>query len=347
MLERYPISDLLSWIEDETLTLNPDFQRRSVWSPGAKTYLIDTILKRRPMPNIMIRTLTDLATRRSRREVVDGQQRLRTIRDFVNGALILGRHAGEYSGFSYTDLSESDRIDFLEYRIGVEQLINADDETVLDTFRRLNSYSYRLNAQELRHAGYMGEFRSAVVAASRKWRILWEKYNVVTLKRQLRMDDDQLMAEMFGVVMRGVAGGGQGQITRLYREHDHELDERIERRVDKVLKTVISELSPALETRIARAPHFLMLFAAVAHATIGIPDGQIENMPHRIPDALSDPHTAIDNLMALSDCLSSPIDEAPIHLYDFRNAASGATTSIASRSVRFQTTYKALMPNRI
>ena len=347
MLERYPISDLLSWIEDETLTLNPDFQRRSVWSPAAKTYLIDTILRRRPMPNIMIRTVTDLATRRSRREVVDGQQRLRTVRDFANGTLTLGRHAGEYAGFTYNDLCEDDRIDFLEYRIGVEQLINADDEAVLDTFRRINSYSYKLNAQELRHAEYMGEFRSAVVAASRRWRILWEKYNVVTLRRQLRMDDDQLMAEMFGVVMRGVAGGGQSEITRLYKQYDYELDERIESRVDKVLRTIVSKLSPALETRIARAPHFLMLFAAVAHSTIGIPDGQIEDMPPRTPDALSEPDICIDNLMTLADCLSLPLDEAPARLDEFRRAASGTTQGLASRDVRFKTTYKALMPERI
>ena len=204
ILEQYPISDLLAWIEDETLILNPDFQRRSVWPPAAKTYLIDTILRHRPMPNIMVRTVTDLETRRSRREVVDGQQRLNTIRDFANGKLTLGRHAGEYAGKTYEELSDHEQTDFLQYRIGAEQLFNADDEVVLDTFRRLNSYSYVLNAQELRHAGYSGEFRSAVVSASRRWSILWEKYRGVSLRRQLRMDDDQLMAEM---IIQGVTDG--------------------------------------------------------------------------------------------------------------------------------------------
>lgn len=347
MLEQYPISDLLAWIEDKTLILNPNFQRRSVWPPAAKTYLIDTILRRRPMPNIMVRTVTDLETRKSRREVVDGQQRLNTIRDFANGTLILGRHAGEYAGKTYKDLSECDQVEFLEYRIGTEQLFNADDEAVLDTFRRVNSYSYTLNAQELRHAGYSGEFRSAVVIASRKWSILWEKYKVVTLRRQLRMDDDQLMAEMFGVIIQGVTDGGQPKITSLYRQYDQELDEQIEASVDKVLKAIISELPSVLETSMSRPPHFLMLFAAVAHATIGIPAGQIVEMPSRTADALSKPPVARDNLGTLADCLDLTSEEVPTHLHEFRNAASGSTQRIAGRSIRFKATYKALMPKYI
>ena len=296
------------------------------------------------MPSIMIRTVTDPVTRRSRREVVDGQQRLSAIRDFADGNLVLGGRAEEYAGKKYDGLDEDDRLNFLQYRIGVEQLFNADDESVIDTFRRINSYSYSLNSQELRHAGFSGEFRSAVVNASRKWSVLWQKYNVVSLRRQMRMDDDQLMAEMFGVIIRGVADGRQTGIKKLYEEYDKEMDVRVEAKVDKALKRIVTELAPAMETRIARAPHFLLLFAAVAHATFGIPEGQIEDMPARRADALSDPRAACDNLAEMSDSLDMEPDGVPIHLRAFRNAASGGTTRIAGRSIRFKTTYKALMP---
>ena len=347
MLEQYTVSDILTWFEDEAIILNSDFQRRSVWSVSAKTYLIDTILRQRPMPNIMVRTVMDRRTRRSRREVVDGQHRMRAIREFADGKLVLGRHAGEYAGKRYADLCEYDQLNFLEYRIGVEQLFNADNEVVLDTFRRLNSYSYSLNAQEIRHAGYSGEFRSAVVAASRRWRILWEKYRIVGVRRQLRMDDDQLMAEMFGVIMLGVMDGGQPKINALYRDYDIELDKRVEAKVDKALKVIISELSPVLDTNISRPPHFLMLFAAVSHAIVGLPDGQIEDMPERSSKALSDPAMACDNLGALADCLNMSPDEVPSHLSEFRNASSGSTQRIAGRRIRFKTMYKSLMPERV
>lgn len=345
MLEQYPISDLLDWMKDGRLILNPNFQRRKVWPPTAKTYLIDTILRGKPMPNIMIRTVTDPVTRRSRREVVDGQQRLSAIQDFADGNLALGGRAEEYAGKKYDGLNEDGQLKFLEYRIGVEQLFNADDQTVIDTFRRINSYSYSLNGQELRHAGYSGELRSAVVNASRKWSVLWQKYNVVSLGRQMRMDDDQLMAEMFGVVINGVTAGGQPRLNKLYKDYDRTLDGRIESGVDKTLKRIVSELSPALDTRMARAPHFLMLFAAVAHATIGIPPGQVEeDMPPRNPLALSDLRVACDNLAELSDSLDIGLDDVPSHLRAFRNAASGGTQRIAGRIVRFKATYSALAP---
>ena len=345
MLEQYPISDMLSWMEDGDLILNPKFQRKLVWPLAAKTYLIDTVLRGKPMPNIMIRAIIDPVTRRSNREVVDGQQRLSAIRDFANGGFALGRGAEEYAGMRYNDLAEDDRFDFLQYRIGVEQLFNADDETVIDTFRRINSYSYSLNGQELRHAGYSGELRSAVVSASRKWSVLWQKYNVVGLRRQMRMDDDQLMAEMFGVIINGVTEGGQRRLNNLYKDYDLKLDDRVQAGVDKTLKRIVSKLSPALETRMARAPHFLMLFAAVAHATVGIPAGQIEDMPARSPRVLSDPRAACDNLAELADSLDMEPDAVPSHLRAFKNAASGSTQRIAGRTVRFKATYGAMEPN--
>ena len=344
MLEQYPISDLLTWMEDGSLKLNPDFQRRKIWHPAAKAYLIDTILRGKPMPNIMIRAITDPVTRRSRREVVDGQQRLSAIRDFANGDLVLGRRAEEYAGKRYADLREDDRLDFLEYRIGAEQLFNASDESVIDTFRRINSYSYSLNPQELRHAGFSGEFRSAVVSASRKWSVLWERHKVVSLSRQLRMDDDQLMAEMFGVIIRGVTDGRQARIKKLYEDYDRELDGGIESKVDKTLKRVLTELSPVMDTRIGRATHFLMLFAAVAHATVGIPEGEVDDMPARSAAALSDPRAACDNLAEMADSLETGADDVPSHLKAFRNASAGSTQRIAGRRVRFKAMYAALMP---
>ena len=52
MLQSYLISDLLQWIRDKTLVLNPEFQRRSIWPEPAKSYFIDTLLQGLPIPNV-------------------------------------------------------------------------------------------------------------------------------------------------------------------------------------------------------------------------------------------------------------------------------------------------------
>jgi len=42
----FKIADFISWQKNGQLKLSPEFQRRAVWKPGAKSYLIDTIVKR-------------------------------------------------------------------------------------------------------------------------------------------------------------------------------------------------------------------------------------------------------------------------------------------------------------
>ncbi len=188
--DQYPISDLLAWMNEKTLILNADFQRRSVWPPSAKVFLIDSILRDRPMPNLYIRTRTDLRTRRAYREVVDGQQRLRAINDFASDHLTLTVTAKEFAGKSYSTLDNALKAAFLTYQIGVVQLYNISDTDVLDVFHRINAYGLRLNPQERRHGKFQGLFRIAVIEASKRWSVLWETYRIVGLRDRVRMGDD-------------------------------------------------------------------------------------------------------------------------------------------------------------
>ena len=86
---QYRVSDIIGWQREGTLQLNPDFQRRSVWKKGAKSYFIDTLLKGFPVPIIFVRDMpSDIHTLKSRRDVVDGQQRIRTILSFIEPSLL-------------------------------------------------------------------------------------------------------------------------------------------------------------------------------------------------------------------------------------------------------------------
>ena len=68
----YNILDYLNWFRQNELDLKPRYQRNPVWDLKAKSYLIDTIIRGLPIPQIFIRQIIDTRTMKSKREVVDG-----------------------------------------------------------------------------------------------------------------------------------------------------------------------------------------------------------------------------------------------------------------------------------
>lgn len=352
ILEQYRISDFLQWFKDKALIPNPFFQRGAVWVPGARVFFIDTILRRLPIPKIYIRTKIDLQTKKSVREIVDGQQRLRTIIDFAEDKLALTKRAGEYAGLRYSTLSDEQKEDFLTYAIGVEQLINATDDDVLEVFSRLNSYNVTLNAAEQRHAQFQGDFKWAVRNASRDWSVLWDRYQIVSTRERVRMLDDSFMAEMFGIVLQGVTDGGQARITKLYKKYKDEFPSETEtrRKVDEACSFATQRLGEVLSEppgdTLCGQPHFLMLFAAIAHGLFGIPLGQMdEDMPQRSNGFFSNPEQAKENLRSLAQAISS--GEVLIldpRLHQFSEASRATTQRISSRRLRFPFYWSALLP---
>ena len=231
--------------------------------------------------------------------------------------------------------------------------MSASDEYVLEVFHRLNTNGVRLNAQELRHGTFHGAFRNAVVQTSERWTLLWARYKVVTIKSRLRMKDDELTAEMLGIILHGVSDGGQPNIKNLYTNYDNGLPNDAVDRLDGTVQFILDNLSDVLATKLRGAPHFLMLFAAVAHAIYGIPTGDmgtaddIPSLPERDPDALSNLDVVRENFTKLVDILKQRIDQVPEKFFTFRYASGGTTQRIRSRSQRFVTLYEALLPKEL
>src|SRR5688572_19768175 len=80
---------LLQLHKDGQLKLQPEFQRESVWPKAAKSYLIDTILNEKPIPLIFFERSPSIQTGRPEYSVIDGQQRLRAIFEFIQDDFVL------------------------------------------------------------------------------------------------------------------------------------------------------------------------------------------------------------------------------------------------------------------
>ena len=155
----YPIS----WFRDRniehSLILKPPYQRKPVWSYLQKAYLLDTIIKKYHIPEIYIHRETD-ENGISVYNIVDGQQRIHTILDFISGEdlHLSDKYNSEYADYCFSDLPQSVQSEFWGYLLYVREITNASEEDVRNMFRRMNKNVVPLNAQELRHATYSGEF---------------------------------------------------------------------------------------------------------------------------------------------------------------------------------------------
>src|SRR3954453_22267909 len=115
------LQTILSRIDDGSLDLQPGFQRGAVWSRAKQRLLIDSILRNWYVPPIhVVRTESD------EQEVLDGQQRLRSIEDFRHGHFTVeGRTApyaatiAELDGLRYSELPDQIRRRFDRFTLRI------------------------------------------------------------------------------------------------------------------------------------------------------------------------------------------------------------------------------------
>jgi uncharacterized protein with ParB-like and HNH nuclease domain len=215
----YKVSDFISWQREGTLKLNPDFQRRAVWQTGAKSYLIDTIIRGFPIPIIFLRDAkSDLSKFTPQRDVVDGQQRLRTVISFIAPELlddydenrdrfvISKHHNVDYPGLSFNKLPEDIRARILDYQFTVNVFpSDTDDREVKQVFARMNSTGYRLNDQELRNAEYFGAFKTQVESLATEQLNRWRSWKIFSPQGLARMNEVELSSEFVIVMLQGIS----------------------------------------------------------------------------------------------------------------------------------------------
>ncbi len=135
--------DLVNEINIGSIVISPYFQRKLVWRLAHKVDFIETILLGFPFPEVFIsRGSIDVEKMTSTSHIVDGQQRMTAIRQFIAGDF-------EVNGKNYKDLTSGEKENFLKYEIAVIDLdLQNEDTRIVEIFKRLNRTFYSLTNVE-------------------------------------------------------------------------------------------------------------------------------------------------------------------------------------------------------
>lgn len=223
------VTDLMRRLEQQTIKLDPDFQRREVWDMERKCQLIESLLLKIPIPLFYV-----AADSSERWTVVDGLQRISAIRDFT-----LGKEYLEYKfkkneqygnskiplkgeGFPLKGLSfcaeelEGKRMIDLEHDEKLIKYYNrivetnftfviidpsTPEEVKFNVFKRINTGGMQLTSQEIRNALYGGPATHLLNDLSTT--IEFKKATTYSVKDN-RMEDKELILRFLAFHLRSI-----------------------------------------------------------------------------------------------------------------------------------------------
>ncbi len=275
----YTPIDFLEWHQSGSLVLTPKFQRRHVWSTPARSYLIDTLLLEMPIPPIYIRVVQSDSRDKVIREVVDGQQRISSILDFVKGKYALSRNIeSHFAGKKFDSLPQEEQNKILHYSFICEVFHGIEDSEVLSIFARLNTHSVKLNAQELRNGRWFGHFKQLSYRLALEHLEMWKRMRIFTDARIARMAEVELTSELLILGLDGLQDKKKS-IDNYYEEYDENFDgqKSVADKFRKTIDTIVANCEDVLpESEFRRSPLFYSLYGAVYHRLFGIPNLELQ-----------------------------------------------------------------------
>ncbi|NCC61767.1 MAG: DUF262 domain-containing protein [Verrucomicrobiae bacterium] len=175
--------ELIQRYEDNEL-VKPELQRHYVWDRVEASRFIDSVLLDLPIPSIFLAQTPD-----EKLLIVDGFQRIMTVRDFVRGIfsgdgkvfrLSRSERINErWRGRAFAELGDAEqrrvRNTTIHAIIFVQQQPQDDDTSLFQVFERINTSGRTLLPQEIRNCVAQGKMNSLLFDLNKndKWRALF------------------------------------------------------------------------------------------------------------------------------------------------------------------------------
>lgn len=188
-IEIWTLSDLIEKYENGNINLNPPYQRRFIWTLKDQQILINSILKGYAIPNIFLQDLD------GKLDMVDGQQRTRTVLGYVKG---------EYKNLDGKFYTEIDQSKILDFKIPITIIEVLDEgESIEEFYALVNKSGIHLNRPELKKAEYFEtEFLKLITDLADH--SSFKDLNLFTESGSRRMNDLDFVSELITQIKFGI-----------------------------------------------------------------------------------------------------------------------------------------------
>lgn len=306
--------------QEGQLLVAPEFQRNSVWPRSAKAYLIDTILCDRPMPLFFFQRGRSAQTGKSTYTVVDGQQRLRAIFDYLADKFTLSESkSSAFKNKRFSQLSKSLQERLLNYDLSVQELSGYSESDIRNIFVRMNRFVVKLSPQELRHARESGKFYAFVEQlGDHKF---WKRARVFSAVQSNRMKSVEFSAELVILLVEGPQDK-KSSIDLYYQEYRDSLP--FKSAIESKLNTYMAWVEAALEARKSRFRKPTDLYAIFGALSLIDGDARRKTLPN--------PKSAGQKLAEFEKRLGSRARDRDV--IDYLSASGRQTDNLAPREKR-------------
>lgn len=262
------------WIVDnykrELLIVDDSFQRKYVWVEKHQINLIETILLGYAIPEIYLWVVdTDATTGETKYSIVDGQQRIGAVFDFIDGKFKLDKtylsdKEASYVGKTFKELDDEQKKIIWSYPFTIRQIpceVNRDE--IVKMFLRLNSTDKSLNPQELRNAEFNGKFLNNAKRIAEL--DFWKRNKIFGVNHIRRMKDIEFISSILIFLRNGIDSEiTQQAINKMYdlfndeyKENDNDYNT-----TNNILKEIqeIIDYDPNTLKVISKTTHLYTLF---------------------------------------------------------------------------------------
>lgn len=337
------VAEIRDQMKAGTLVANKRYQRSpGLWPQSAKSYFIDTILTDFPFQSVYIHEYVSRAQKKVRKDIVDGQQRLTVIKDFLDDGFPLSQNTKRFPGQTFSQLDDDAQDELLAYSVPVITISQANEDEILEMFRRMNAFTVPLNEAEKRHSEFHGEFKWYVNELSDLFSPMFNSYAVLTEKQIVRMADAELIADISDVIERGIQNRQPALLKKLYKEYDTNFPRKDEFR-EKMVETlsfIRDTLGEIRGTFMCKSYAFYSLAAGLIHNRWGIPNGEATCGTPATGQFTSNVSVALQNILTLA--AAHEAGDTHGDYAGYVRACESTTHRIAQRSERTRWIVRAL-----